>query len=205
VPIAALWAPWGAGWPGEERVLALLSEEPVGRISTRNAGAVSFWAKLSWHPDDGIPAGSILGEPTPSARFYSFVQTEDVASATRRISCEIRAFHTEELAGALDVALRSLTEYAALTEAVFETHAVRFADPSVAPATLVEELARQLRGAGYQVSFGPSWVPVPGVTDIAVGVRGLEDAFEAFLRACLTRQPPLRLSALLDERRRGQG
>jgi len=183
----------------------LLSEEPVGRISTHNAGAVSFWGTLSWHPDDGIPAGSVLGEPAPSARFYSLVQTEDVAAATRRISCEIRAFHSEELTGALDMALRSVTEYAALTEAVLETHAVRLADPSVAPAKLVEELARQLWGAGYRVSFGPSWVPVPGVTDISVGVRGLEDAFEAFLRACLTRQLPLRLSALLDERQRGQG
>lgn len=64
---------------------------------------------------------------------------------------------------------------------MLETRAVRLAEPSVAPAALVEKLARQLWGAGFTVSFGPSWTPIPGA-DVSVGTRGLEDAFEAFLR-----------------------
>lgn len=169
-----------AGTAQERRVLALLSEERAGAISTSNAGAVSFRATLSWPPGDGIPAGPILGEPAPDARFYSLVQTGDAASSTRQLSCEIRALRAGQLARALDGALRSVTAYAALTEAVLETRAVRLADPSVAPAALVEELARQLWGAGFPVSFGPSWTPIPGA-DVSVGTRGLEEPFEAFL------------------------
>ncbi len=162
------------------RVLALLSEEPAGRISTRNAGAISFEAKLSWRPGDGILSGPILDEPTPGTRFYSLVQADDITSTTRQVSCEVRALHAEELTAALDSALRSVTVHAALSEAMLETRAVRLANPTVAPATLVEVLARQLWGAGFPVSFGPSWTPAPDA-DVSVGTRGLEGAFEAFL------------------------
>jgi hypothetical protein len=171
--------------PGDDgrkprRVLALLSEEPAGRISTRNAGAVSFEATLSWRPDDGIPARSVLDGPVSGVKVYSLVQTDDLASATRRVSCEIRALRAGKLAAALDAALRSVAARAALDEAVLETRAVRLADPTVTPAALVEVLARQLWDAGFPVSFGPSWTPAPGA-DISVGTRGLEGAFEAFL------------------------
>jgi hypothetical protein len=162
-------------------VLALLSEEPAGRISTSNAGAVTFEAALSWNPDDGIPTEPILGKPTPGARFYSLVQTEDPISATRRVSCEIRALRAERLTGALDDVLCSVTAHAALTEAVLETRAVRLAGPTVASAALVEELARQLWDEGFSVSFGPSWTPAPGA-DVSVGIEGMESAFGAFLR-----------------------
>ena len=171
--------------PGDDgrkprRVLALLSEEPAGRISTRNAGAVSFEATLFWRPDDGIPAGFVLDGSMSGAKVYSLVQTDDPASTTRQVSCEIRALHAEKLAAALDAALRSVAARAALDEAVLETRAVRLADPTVTPAALVEVLARQLWDAGFPVSFGPSWIPAPDA-DISVGTRGLEEAFEAFL------------------------
>ena len=161
-------------------VLALLSEEPAGRISTRNAGAISFEATLKWQPDDGITAGLVLDEPAPGARFYSLTQDEDTVSAIRRVSCEVHAFCAEQLAGALDVLLRYVTTHAALSEAVLETRAVRLADPTVTDVTLVEALARQLWDAGFPVSFGPSWKPAPDV-DVSVGIRGLKEAFEAFL------------------------
>ncbi len=163
-------------------VLALLYEEPAGRISTRNAGAISFEATLSWHPDDGVSSGPTLDEPTSGARFFYLLETDDSVSATRRISCEIRALYAEQLTAALDATLRSVTTYAALTEAVLEWRAVRLADPLVAPAALVEELARQMWDAGFSVSFDPSWTPTPSA-DISVGAMGLEDAFESFLRA----------------------
>jgi len=168
----------------------LLPEEPAGRISTLNAGTVSFRATLSCPPEDGIPAGHILGEPAPGARFYSLVQTD--ASTTRRISCEIRALYAERLTGALDAALRSVTDHATLTEAVLETRLVRLADPTAPSAALVEELAWQLWSAGYRVDFGPSWTPAPDA-DVSVGARELEDAFEASLRACSAWQMSPRL------------
>ena len=185
---------------GKHRVLALLSEEPAGRISIRNAGAISFKAALSWRSGDEVPAGPILGIPMPGAKFFSFIETEDVASATRHISCEVRALYDQQLTDALDAALRSVTAQAAFNEAVLETRAVRLADPLVPPATLVEELARQLWEVGLSVSFGPSWTPVPGA-DISVGVQGREEAFEAFLRGRLAwRTLPLESSfAQLDQ------
>jgi hypothetical protein len=137
-----------------------------------------------------MPAGPILDNPMPGSRFYSLVQTEDATSATHQVSCEIRALHVEQLTGALDAALRSVTAYAALTEAVLETRAVRLADPTTPPAALVEGLARQLWGANLPVTFGPSWTPIAGA-DISVGARGLEDALETFLREHPTWQTPL--------------
>jgi hypothetical protein len=163
-------------------MLALLPEEPAGRISTRNAGAISFRATLSWHPGEGIPAESTLGEPPSGARFYSLVQNDHLESATREISCEIRALYPEELTGTLDAVLRSVTAHAALVEAVLETRTVRLADPSEVHPRLAEALARQLSDFGLCVSSGPSWVPAPAA-DISVGTRGFGEVLERFLRS----------------------
>ena len=122
----------------------------------------------------------ILGDPPPGARFYFLVCTRDATYGNTEISCEIRALHVEQLTGALEAVLRSVTAYAALTEAVLETRAVRLADPSTAPPQLVEALARQLSDAGLLPSFGPSWTPASGA-HLSVGTRGLEDAFETFV------------------------
>jgi hypothetical protein len=123
-----------------------------------------------------------IGDPPPGTRFYSLARTHDDASGSTEISCEIRALHVEQLTGALEVVLRSVTAHAALTEAVLEIRAVRLADPSAVPSPLVEALARQLSDAGLRPSFGPSWTPAPGA-DLSVGTRGLEDAFETFVGA----------------------
>jgi len=163
-------------------MLALLPEEPAGRISARNAGAISFQATLSWYPGEGIPGGSTLDEPLSGARFYSLVQNDHLESATREISCEIRALYPEQLTGALDAVLRSITAYAALSEAVLETRTVRLADPSEAHPMLVEALARQLSDFGLRVSSGPSWVTAPDA-DVSVGTRGSGKMLERFLRS----------------------
>jgi len=177
-------------------MLALLPEEPAGRISTRNAGAISFRAMLSWRPGKRIPVGYTLDEPSFGARFYSLVQTDNLESATREISCEIRALRAAELTGALDALLRSVTAHAALSEAVLETRTVRLAEPSKAHPLLAEALARQVSDFGLRVSSGPSWVPAPGA-DISVGARGLGEVLELFLRSHsdwwrmrLDRRPP---------------
>lgn len=166
----------------ESRVLALLPEEPAGKISTRNAGSLFFEATFSWRPEDELPPGPVLSEPATGTWFYSLATSE--TATMRRISCEIRALHPGPLSRALDAALRSVTDHAALTEATLETRAIRLLEPSAPPAALVEELARQLWNANLPVSFGPSWTPVPVGADISVGVLGLQRAFEAFLQKC---------------------
>ena len=119
---------------------------------------------------------------SPKARLYSLVQTDDAAAATRRISCEIRAFYAEELTCALDRTLRSVINYAALTEALLETRAVRLVPPALTPATLLERLAQQLQSTKLPVSFGPSWTPVSDA-DASVGTGGYEETLENFLLA----------------------
>jgi hypothetical protein len=116
----------------------------------------------------------------PGAKFCFLVQTDHLESATRKISCEIRALYPEQLSGALDAVLRSVTVHAALTEAVLETRVVRLADPSEAHPALAETLARQLSDRGLPVSFGPSWIPAPGA-DVSVGIQGSGGVLERFL------------------------
>ena len=142
-----------------------------------------------------MPAGLTLDDPTPGARFCFLVQTDHPESATRKISCEIRALYAEQLTGALDALLRSVTVHAALTEAVLETRIVRLADPSEAHPALAETLARQLSDFGLHVSSGPSWIPAPGA-DVSIGTQGSGGMLERFLwshsgwRARLERWPP---------------
>ncbi len=164
----------------ERHTLALLSGEPAGRISTRSAGAVYFEATFTMRPGEAIPAGPILGEPTPGARFYSLTQTNDSASGAHKISCEIRALHYDPLAAALNTALRFVTARAALAEAVLETRALRLAEPSGTPDYLVKKLARQLLQYGLRPTFGPFWTPGAGA-DVSVGSRGREEDLQAFL------------------------
>jgi hypothetical protein len=160
----------------------LLPEEPAGRISISSAGAISFRATLKRRPGDGIHSGPFLDDPSPGARFYSLVRTDDPVSATSQICCEIRALHQAQLTAALDAALRSVTAHAALTEALLETCIVRLASPSETPASLVQELAQRISGAGLRVTTGPSWIPTPGA-DASIGTRGLEESFETYLQA----------------------
>ena len=174
--------------PGERLVPALLSGESAGRISTRNAGAVSFSATIKWRSSVDMPGGFVLGFPPPGVRFYSLINNEDTLSATQEISCEMRALYERDLTSALDGALRSVSVHAALTEATLETRAVRLTTPTVAPPTLVEELARQLWNVGLSVSFGPSWTPAPGA-DVSVGTGGSEEAMREFFHTHPAWQP----------------
>ncbi len=120
-----------------------------------------------------MPAHPTLGEwPGASTARISVAETQDPGSSWRRIiSGEIRALTQQELGSALDAVLRSVTTAAALTEAVLEVEAVRWATPKVGSASALQALARDLWEAGFPVRFGPSWTPVPGA-DVCVGVGG---------------------------------
>jgi hypothetical protein len=68
---------------------------------------------------------------------------------------------------------------------VLETRATRVAPLASAPATTLQALALDLRDAGFEVRFAPSWTPVP-VGAIGLGVLGAEQELQSFLEAHLS-------------------
>ena len=129
-----------------------------------------------------MPPGPTLPEwPGAGTARISVTETQDPGSSGRRIiSGEIRALTQQELGSALDAVLRRVTTAAALTEAVLEVEAVRWATPKAASPPALQALARDLWEAGFQVRFGPSWVPAPGA-DVCVGVGGASPDLGDFL------------------------
>ena len=174
-----LRGPKPAGSPGYSAV-ALLAEEPAGKIPTVSAGVARVEAALSCRPGDAPPSEPQLPEPPPGAVFISAWEGDPTASAAYRFSCEVRALRAVALAAALEGILRAVTARAALADAVLEARAIRSVEPVVYPAPLVERFARDLWEAGIRVSFGPSWVTnLDG--GLAVGSGGSEGEIESFL------------------------
>ena len=126
------------------------------------------------------PRPTLPERPAAGTARISVAETQDPGSTGRRIVGEIRAFTQQELGSALDAALRDVTTAAALTEAVLEVEAVRWATPKAASPRALQELARDLWEAGFPVRFGPSWTPAPGA-DVCVGVGGANRDLGDFL------------------------
>jgi hypothetical protein len=164
-----------------QRAVALLPGEPAGTIAPRTAGAARFRATLAWPRPEDVPPGPTLPEGPGVAR-CSLVETDDPEAATRCIAGVIRAFTPLELAMDLEATLRTVTEVAALTEAMLEVEAARAVPPRVTSARALEGLARDLWEAGFSVRFEPSWTPAPEA-DVYLGIGGDEAAMEKFLRA----------------------
>jgi hypothetical protein len=130
-----------------------------------------------------VPPHPTLPEsPGAGTARISVAETQDPGSSGRRIVGEIRALTQQELGSALDDVLRRVTTVAALTEAVLEVEAVRWATPKVASARALQALARDLWEAGFPVRFGPSWTPAPGA-DVCVGLGGASRDLGDFLLA----------------------
>ena len=139
-----------------------------------------FRATLAWpHRGDVSPEPMLL--EVPGLARCSLAETGSPEAATRCLVGEIRALTRVELGAALEAALRTVTEVAALTEAVLEVEAARAVPPRVASPRALEELARDLWEAGLSVRFGPSWTPAPEA-DVYLGTGG-NGAMEEFLRA----------------------
>jgi hypothetical protein len=117
-----------------------------------------------------VPPEPVFLELGDAAR-SSIAVTDGPEAITRRLAGEIRAFTPAELASALEAALRTVATVAALTDAMLEVGAVRTVPPRVASPRALEELARDLWGAGFRVRFGPSWTPAPGA-EVCVGTGG---------------------------------
>ena len=164
-----------------QRAVALLPDEPSGTIAPRTAGVVRFRATLAWPRPENVPPGPTLPE-RPGVATASFAETDDPEAATRCIVGEIRALTPSELAMALEATLRTVTELAALTEAMLEVEATRAVPPRVTSARALEGLARDLWEAGFPVRFEPSWTPAPQA-EVYLGIGGDGGDLERFLRA----------------------
>jgi transglutaminase-like putative cysteine protease len=142
--------------------------DPAGTVATCTAGLLEFSATLSWNRAEDLPQAPTL-PALPATVRCSVVETDDPAMC-------------RELGSALQTVLRSLTISAALSDAVLETRATRVARPASAPATTLQALALDLRDAGFEVRFTPSWTLVPEGA-VGLGVLGAEQELESFLDA----------------------
>jgi hypothetical protein len=155
--------------------------DPAGTVATRSAGLLEFSATLSWNRVEDLLQAPTLPALPETAR-CSVVETDDPETGRRGILGEILALSERDLGSALETVLRSLTTSAALSDAVLETRATRVTPPASAPATTLQALALDLRDAGFEVRFAPSWTPVP-VDAIGLGVLGAEQELVSFLLA----------------------
>jgi hypothetical protein len=162
------------------RSIALLFDEPAGVIATRTAGVVEFRATLAWQSPEDAPPGPLLRDLQSYAR-CSITENEGPETSTRCLAGEIRALKQAELASALKSVLSTVTEVAAIKEAMLEVAAVRTVPPGVPSARALEELARDIWAAGFRVRFESSWTPGLGA-DVCVGV-GDDGDLQEFLRS----------------------
>ena len=155
--------------------------DPAGTVATCTAGLLEFAATLSWNRLEDLPQAPTLPALPETAR-CSVVETDHPEAGRREILGEILALSERDLGSALQTILRSLTTSAALSDAVLETRANRVTAPASGPATTLQALALDLRDAGFEVRFGPSWTPVPEGA-VGLGVLGAEQELESFLDA----------------------
>lgn len=140
------------------------------------AGAAEFQATLAWRSPGNVPDELALSKPPGPVR-CSIAESEGPGAATRSLSGELRALSQADLAAALEVLLREVTTFAALTEATLEVRAARSLPPRVASPRALEMLACDLWEAGFPVRFAASWTPAPQA-GVYLGVEGREDLCE---------------------------
>lgn len=156
----------------------MLPEEPAGLIPTRTPGAVRFEATLNWKSGADAVLGDIIPSLSNPKLVKVLVSESDEIDGIRRVSGEVRAFSEEDIQGALDFILSTITSTAAISEAVLEVRCVRLARPHIVSEATLGRLARGLWEAGFRVRFGACWTPLCAGEEAAVGVRGVEDARE---------------------------
>ena len=145
-------------------------------ISTRAPGAARVYAKLLWRSPDALPdelpiLEGLVGDADYETRCA--LEAAEVAGG-RVLTGTIRAMTSEALGEGVGGFLRSISVYAARTDAVLETSVLRTAEPIVIPADVVGWVARRLAAAGVPVLFGRAWTPLTPGACCGVGVRGME-------------------------------
>jgi hypothetical protein len=151
----------------------------AGTVATCAAGLLEFSATLSWKSVEDVPQSPTLALLPETAR-CTVLERDDPETGRRGILGEILALSERDLGSALDIILRSLTTSAALSEAVLQSRVARVIPPVPTPASTLQALALDLRDAGFEARFAPSWTPVPEGA-IGLGVLGAEQALESFL------------------------
>lgn len=152
-------------------------------ISTRSAGASEVFARLYWRTPADTTRESLLGAIFDIEEPESTQHLLDTQEAGCRVlRGNVRAMTPEALGERVRSFLRSVSVYAARTEAVLETRAARIADPVVFPVDVVGDLARILEEAGLPLGFGGVWTPLPPDATCGIGIGGMEEAFQALLR-----------------------
>ena len=162
----------------------LPTADPAGTVATCTAGLLEFSATLSWNKSEDLSQVPTLPALPETVR-CSVVETDDPETGRRGILGELMALSERDLGSALQTVLRSLTISAVLSDAVLATRAARVTPPASVPATTLQTLALDLRDAGFEVRFAPSWTPVPEGA-VGLGVRGAEQELQSFLEAHLS-------------------
>ncbi len=102
----------------------------------------------------------------------TITEPENAGPVYREISGEVAAFEPRHLSRLLEETLRTLTEFAALSDAVLEVRTVRISHAIEVASGAVREVARDLSSGGHRVEVGPSWsrkMPPEAVVGIGVG------------------------------------
>lgn len=164
----------------------LVTGEAAGTLATRTAGLVRFYATLEWEEAPGGPA-SWLPAPEPFFK-HDLEAVLDPAGTLLRITGTIRALTDRGLGAGLERVMRSVSDAAVLSGAVFEMRSFKERQPRPAPPGPLQALALDLWRAGFPVRFSPSWTPAPSPV-LALGVRGDEEALLGFLRESMLWEP----------------
>jgi hypothetical protein len=152
-------------------------------ISTSAAGAAEVFARFSWRTPADEPReyllsaiGDLMDDPEASRHL---LDTKEAGNCVLRGN--VRAMTPEALGERVGWFLRSVSVYAARTEAVLETRAARTADPIVSPVGVVGDLASILAKAGIPSRCEEVWTPLPPDAACGLGTGGMEESIQALL------------------------
>ncbi len=131
-----------------------------------------------------MPKAAPIQPITSEEHRRTITEKTDQEAVRREISGEVAAFETRQLSRLLEETLRTLTEFAALSDAVLEVRTVRVSHTIEVASGVVRQVARDLCSGGHRVEVGPSWsrkMPLEAIMGIGVGeASGVAD----FVRSC---------------------
>lgn len=156
-------------------MVGLLEDEPAGLIPTRNAGVAEFEATLTWPPDWETRAAVIPLLPVVEDSGIRRSLRESEERESTMVRGTFSGFDEDSLSESLDETLRALVAVAGVGEAALRTRVSRVRQAYRPDSAAIQQLARQMWGAGSRVRFGPSWSPAPDGVEVTLGCRGARE------------------------------